>query len=143
MSDLNQPDLIIDPSKDRLFSGVRHLLLVCQELGFSLAEIEGFSKAATSHLTKSQRIEYDMEFREHKRELQEFLMRNKEKNILEDYYLEALQTAVKGLKWEEKLRLVMDLNHMHLNRYYLVEQQRLEAKSYYLLCKVGRVVVKL
>ncbi len=138
LSELLRPDFISDPHKEKVFSGVRHLLIVCQSLGFSFTEIEELSKSFTGRLSKSEKIELDLEYREHKRELSNFLLRYQEKTVLENDYLDALRAAFESLQTDEKLRLVMDVNHMHLNRHYLIDQQVLEGKSYYFLGKVIR-----
>lgn len=141
LSEFTESGLISDPHPEKVFSGLRHLLMVCQSLDFSLSQIEALSKQLIGHLSKSQKIEFDSEFRVRQRELRGFLIRNKEKRILENNYLEALLAATGSLKQDEKLRLVTDLNHMHLNRLCLYDQQLLEMKSYYFLGKLVRGMV--
>lgn len=138
LSELIQPGLISDPHKEKVFSGVRHLLMVCEGLSFSFPEIEELSKTFTGRLTKNEKLELDLEYREQQRGLGEFLMRYTEKTLLEISYLDALRTAIEPLQRGEKMQLVMDVNHMHLNRHYLSDQQVLERKSYYFLGKVVR-----
>ncbi len=137
LSELSQPDLVTDPDKDRVFSGVRHLLMVWQAMWFGLTEIEGLSKGFTAQLSKSEKIEMDVEFREQRKGLMDFLVSFQEKSSLENDYLEALVEATARLSQNGKLEVIADINHMHLNRLFLKDQRRLERKSY---CFLGKVV---
>ncbi len=138
LSKLAQPDIIPDPDKDKVFSGVRHLLMVCQTLGIGEAEIGALSASFNAQLSKSEKIELDLEFRVLKMDLREYLTRNKEASQTEKLYLEKLAAAIDHLNPNEKLQVLADLNHMHLNRLFLRDQRYFEGKSYYFLGKVWR-----
>ena len=104
---------------------------------FGLTEIEGLSKGFTAQLSKSEKIEMDVEFREQRKGLMDFLVSFQEKSSLENDYLEALVEATARLSQNGKLEVIADINHMHLNRLFLKDQRRLERKSY---CFLGKVV---
>ncbi len=80
----------------------------------------------------------DLEFREQRRGLTEFLIRFQKNSALENKYVEGLRRSASMLSFSEKLQIAADMNHMHLNRLFLKDQRRLERKSYWFLGKVVR-----
>lgn len=130
-----------DQVKEKLFQAVRHLLMISLGLKFDLSMVAELSKSFTGHLTKSQKIEFDLEFRDQQRDLRLFLAENNEMGILETQYVNKLVTVTQNLTSNEKLRVIADLNHMHLNRHYLHDQRFHEVKTYYFLAKIARSMV--
>lgn len=142
LSELAKADQIGDKDQEKLFSGIRHILIVCKTMNFDLAEVEVLTQRLTSHLTKSEKLEFDLEFRAQRKDLSQFLERNKERGILEVNYLNLLEIKLRPLKPNEKLQLVTDLNHMHLNRHFLYGQREKEMKTWYFVGKIGRSMGK-
>lgn len=136
LSELKRRILINETDNNRLFSGVRHLLMVCRSLSFGLMEIEELSNGFVGQLSKSEKIEMDLEFRGNRKDLEDFLIRYEEKNSFEKEYWDRLQKSTITLLNPEKLQVIADLNHMHLNRLFLRDQVGLERKSYWFLGKI-------
>src|SRR5690606_3879768 len=119
----------------------RHLLLIFKGLKYDLSLIPEFSMNFTKHLTKNQTIEFDLEFREQQRDLRSFLTDNSETGELEKQYVNKIGMVTQTLSINEQLQVITDLNHMHLNRHYLHDQQFYEAKTYYFLAKMARSMI--
>ncbi|HEY1062480.1 MAG TPA: thiopeptide-type bacteriocin biosynthesis protein [Daejeonella sp.] len=130
-----------DPKRERLFQAIRHLLMVFKGLKFDLSLVHRLSMNFSRHLTKNQTIEFDLEFREDQRDLRSFLKDNSEMRELEKQYVNKIGMVTHTLSINEQIQVITDLNHMHLNRHYLHDQQFFEAKSYYFLAKIARSMI--
>ncbi|WP_276348946.1 lantibiotic dehydratase [Daejeonella sp. JGW-45] len=140
LSSLRQFKLSHYSVRDKLFVAIKHVFMGCLSIGLDYHKIEEVSKSISCHLTKSQKVEFDLEFREHKKDLWA-LMLETEKGIVEKKYMIRLRTVAESLEPDEKLHLMTDLNHMHLNRHYLHDQPFFEVKTYYFLFKMTRMLI--
>lgn len=140
LSELSRP-FMDDQNREKIFQALRYLLMVSLGLKFHIPMILELSKSFTGHLTKSQKIEFDLEFREQQRDLWLFLTKNTKMGILETQYVNKLGMVIQALSDSEKLQVITDLNHMHLNRHYLQDLRFNEVKTYYFLGKVIRSMV--
>lgn len=140
LSGLDRP-FMDDPKREKLFQAIRHLLLVFKGLKYDLSFTVELSMNFSRHLTKNQTIEFDLEFREDQRDLRSFLKDNSEMGELEKQYVNKISTVTKTLNIKEQRQVITDLNHMHLNRHYLHDQQFYEAKTYYFLAKIARSMI--
>ncbi len=140
LAKLRQAKLCHFSVRDKLFCAIKHVFMGCLSTGLDYHKIEEVSNSLTCHLTKSQKVEFDLEFREQKSDLRLFL-NEKGKGIIERKYMSRLRTVTESLKPDEKLHLITDLNHMHLNRHYLHDQSFFEVKTYYFLSKITRMLI--
>ena len=140
LSGLAQP-FMGDPKREKLFHAIRHLLMIFKGLKYNLSLVSELSMNFSKHVTKNQTIEFDLEFREQQRDLRSFLKDNSERGELEKQYVNKIAMVTHTLSINEQIHVITDLNHMHLNRHYLHDQQFYEAKSYYFLAKIARSMI--
>jgi thiopeptide-type bacteriocin biosynthesis protein len=136
LSELTKADGTDELPNHKLFSAIRHLWLVFHRLNFGISETEELARRFSGHLSRSERIDLDMEFREFRTAFRHFLVEHREPEALEFDYLDAMISATRDLSSDEKLQVIMDINHMHLNRHYMQDQQKHEIRGYYFLAKV-------
>ncbi|MGB4399947.1 MAG: thiopeptide-type bacteriocin biosynthesis protein, partial [Daejeonella sp.] len=138
ISELTSADLVEDVENHILFSGLRHLLMVCQAMEFNLTEIDQITRGFSHRLAKAEKVALDMEIRYERQGFYEYLIDYQEKKLSEHHYLVELQKATQHLAMDAKLQVIIDINHMHLNRLFLSDQKYLEEKCYYFLRKVWK-----
>lgn len=121
----------------KLVAGLKHLWLLFLSLHFSFIEIEKQCSNMIGKMSKAERIKLDIEFREHQQPIHEGLKEDCPEIPASKDYFDLLTLEVANLPSDEKLRVVIDLNHMHLNRLYLQNQIAMEQKTYYFLAKIS------
>ena len=87
-------------------------------------------------LSKASKIEFDKEYRAFRVELERFMMKSQNLSQIETNYFTLLRQCLNNIAPAEQLKVLMDLNHMHLNRLFLENQPFLESKAYYILSKM-------
>ncbi|SKB40256.1 lantibiotic dehydratase [Daejeonella lutea] len=122
-----------------IFSAVNHLLILFNALNFSLSDLHELCEGVTGNLGKSKRIDFDTQFRSYRRELLQHVGRHVGTS-LEKQYLEYVRIAVMALPSWTKPQMIIDINHMHLNRLFLHDQRDNEVRSYYFAAKIARAL---
>lgn len=122
-----------------LVAGIAHVYAVFLNTGSDHSSMLGLTQGASEALferlkiSKEQKVRYDQEYRTLADNLDALLGKIEP----DDWhsYLHHVAKALRRVKVPERPRLILDLNHMHLNRIFNIDALQNEAKCYYFLYK--------
>jgi hypothetical protein len=135
-------DLLLNNGSEvtRLIVGILHLNEAFQAAGFELGEVINICKNICNQLFKNLNINkelkiiYDQDFRSISVALTRFF--NKESTgKTHDQFFDVLAEKLCNLNQYNKSQVLIDLNHLHLNRLFPHEPNYHEAQCYYYLYK--------
>ncbi|NEU08692.1 lantibiotic dehydratase [Flavihumibacter sp. R14] len=124
----------------RLIAGVLHLNAAFEAAGFKPDEVINFCKNSVNHLfkdlniNKDLRIIYDQDYRIMSGAMTR-LFSKKFRMKPQDQYFGVLSAKLRNLNQYNKYKVLIDMNHLHLNRLFPHEPNHQEARCYYYLYK--------